>query len=101
MDSLPTLRFELSGLQHNVVHALLDSQAELTAYAKKVIEATLNDQTADRIAKQVATVTSDAVYAGLHRVLHDVVERELEKFFSEGPGKDMVVEALMKGLKLK
>lgn len=97
---MPTLRVELDGIKQQVVWAIFNSQDEIKEAIKAQLTAVLASLTPDMIVASVRRAFDTAIYEAVQEQGKELVTDAVHEYFTNGPGADIVREALKQKFKL-
>jgi hypothetical protein len=101
LDAIPTIKIEIEGLKHQVLHAFSARLNELRDYAAEVIDHSMNllreKGLEAAIIKAVTQVMDEAIDSGIK----EAVKEAVADYFEVGKGKDYIIDAIIKVLEKK
>ena len=83
MKPLPTIRLEVEGIRHAIIHAFAESQFDMTDFVAAEVTAFC---TPERVAQIVQSKAREVVDA--------VIREEIDRFFRYGDGRTVIREAV-------
>ena len=87
MNKIPLLRFELEGIQHNLITALANHSEELNGMVENAVKQYCTPENLEQV-----------IYTKAETVIKDAIEREVESFYLYGEGRKVIKEAVEKQL---
>jgi hypothetical protein len=94
METLPTIKISMEGVQSHVASAFVDHFEEIKQYAKKCIDSSMNKLREEGLEIAIIRAVEETMSRTIHVGIREAVAEGIEEYFTEGKGAIDITEAI-------
>jgi len=94
VNEMFTINMELRGLTYHIVSAFVDRMEEIKKYAEEVITVSMNKLRKEGLQKKIIESVEKVMTEAIDKGIAEAIEDSINKYFSEGEGKEFIIDAI-------